>query len=174
MFGGLINKKNHLFLLEIFRHVVELYEDAVLVLVGGGTLEDEIRGRVASLGLSQNVIFVGSRSDVSKYYQAFDAFAFPSLFEGLPTVLVEAQASGLPCLVSDTITDECDFGGVLVKRLSLEDSPRVWADELVRFGRKGRDRARGADLVREGGYDIREQAVALAEYYRDLVTLRAR
>ncbi|WP_296009650.1 glycosyltransferase family 1 protein [uncultured Adlercreutzia sp.] len=172
--GRFNQQKNHLFLLEIFRHVVELYADAVLVLVGGGALEDGIRGRVASLGLSQNVIFTGPRSDVSRYYQAFDVFALPSLFEGLPTVLVEAQASGLPCLVSDTITDECDFGSVLVKRLSLEDSPRAWADELIRLGRKGRDRAKGVDLVRGGGYDIREQAVDLAEYYRGLVSLRAR
>jgi glycosyltransferase involved in cell wall biosynthesis len=120
---GRINKqKNHDFLIDIFKEVQEREPDSLLVLAGEGHLRKAVEQKVKSLGLSEHVRFLGVREDVADLFQSFDLFLFPSLFEGLPVVLVEAQAAGLNCIVSDTITKETDITGRL-KFKSLNDSP---------------------------------------------------
>ena len=97
-----------------------------------------------------------------------DVFLMPSLFEGLPVVGIEAQASGLPCVFSDTITDEIILSDRAV-RLSLEQSDEVWAKELIRLGTADRDRAEGRSVVRGAGYDIVEETKRLQEIYVSLI-----
>ena len=130
---GRFNKqKNHEFLIDIFKSVVEKRPDAVLVMAGEGNLKPQIEKKVADLGLSSNVRFLGVRSDIANLMQGMDLFLFPSLFEGLPVVLVEAQAAGLKCLISDSITKETDITG-RIEFASLRESPEEWANIILVF-----------------------------------------
>lgn len=123
-------QKNHEFLLRIFAQIIELHSDAILLLVGRGPLEDAIRALIGELGLTDRVIFAGVRGDVPKLLSAMDVLVFPSLYEGMPNVVIEAQASGLPCVISDTITREADITG-LVEYHSLSEQADVWARAAV-------------------------------------------
>ena len=120
---GRFNKqKNHEYLIDIFKSVVEKRPDAVLVMIGEGNLKPQIEKKVSDLGLSSNVRFLGVRSDIADLMQGMDLFLFPSLFEGLPVVLVEAQAAGLQCVISDSITKESDITG-RIEFTSLQETP---------------------------------------------------
>ena len=128
---GRFNKqKNHEFLIDIFKSVVEKRPDAVLVMAGEGNLKPQIEKKVADLGLSSNVRFLGVRSDIANLMQGLDLFLFPSLFEGLPVVLVEAQAAGLKCLISDSITKETNITE-RIEFASLGESPEEWANKIL-------------------------------------------
>lgn len=104
--GRFAEQKNHAYLIDIFYEVHKKKEDAVLLLVGDGPLQEDVKARVHQYGLDDAVIFAGSRDDVGELYQAMDLFVLPSLFEGLALVLVETQCAGLRILVSDAVTDE--------------------------------------------------------------------
>jgi len=128
--GRFMEQKNHAFLLDIFYEIKKRNENAVLLLVGGnGNLEGQIRQKVADLGLGQSVIFTGIRSDVPQLMSAMDVFVMPSFFEGMPNTVIEAQATGLPCVIADTITREANITG-LVEYLPLE-KPQVWAEKAL-------------------------------------------
>ena len=129
--GRFNSQKNHTFLLDVFAKIKEKQDDAVLVLVGKGDLEGDIKEKIQSLGLSDSVIFTGVRSDVPALLSAMDVFVFPSFYEGMPNTVIEAQATGLPCVIADTITREADITG-LVKYLSLGEAADSWADTALR------------------------------------------
>lgn len=158
--GRFHKQKNHEFLLEVFRAMKDRRQDAVLLLVGTGELEPSIRRRVKELGLEASVIFTGLRFDVPQLLSAMDVFVFPSLHEGMPNTVIEAQATGLPCVIADTITPEADLTG-LVQYLPLERSADVWAEAaLAVAGDERRDT--GPDLAAHG-YDISGVARQLME-----------
>lgn len=123
-------QKNHAFLLEIFADIVSKKENSVLLLVGKGELESEIKQKIETLGIKDKVIFTGVRSDIPHILSAADMFIMPSFFEGMPNTIIEAQATGLPCVISDSITKEANITG-LVKYLPLSDSAAVWADTAL-------------------------------------------
>ncbi|WP_235427118.1 glycosyltransferase [Cohnella kolymensis] len=128
---GRFNKqKNHDFVIDIFQEVHEKQPESMLVLVGDGPLRASVEKKAARLGLSEHVKFLGVRADIPRLMQGMDLFLFPSLFEGLPVVLVEAQAAGLKCVVSDAITRETDVTG-RVDFISLKEPPSVWADNII-------------------------------------------
>lgn len=104
--GGIEHEKNHRFLINIFYNYLKINHDAKLMLVGKGTLLNKMRKLCEKLEIENDVIFAGETSDPSAFYSAFDVFVFPSLWEGFPVSLIEAQANGLPCLFSANITDE--------------------------------------------------------------------
>ena len=113
--------------------------DAVLLLVGTGELEEDIKQEVKTLGLDSKVIFTGVRKDIPQLLSAMDVMIFPSLYEGMPNVIIEAQATGLPCVISDTITAEANITG-LVEYKSLSISPDGWADTAIKLlGHKRKD-----------------------------------
>ena len=161
--GRFMNQKNHKFLIDIFNEIYKKNKNAILLLIGIGELENEIFEKVKSLGLDKNVIFAGSVSNVNEYYQAMDVFILPSLFEGLPVVGIEAQAAGLKCFMSDTITDEVAITEN-VKFLNLKnDSLDIWADEIL----KSKEYIR-KDMSKEiikAGYSIKEEAKKLQDIY---------
>lgn len=165
--GRFFPQKNHAFLIDIFYEIHKKNSDAVLLLVGGGELNDElknqIRQKVKNLGLEDAVQFLGVRDDVGDVMQAFDLFLLPSLFEGLPVTMVEAQASGLPCVISDKVPIQCDITGN-VKVVKLEDNPKVWADEVLGFV-DGFEREDTFDKISKAGFDIKENAKWLQEFY---------
>lgn len=111
--GHFEREKNHAFLLKAFSHLAAERADARLLLVGDGSLRPEIESAAASLGLSGRVVFTGRRADTAALYQAMDVFAMPSLYEGLPVTLIEAQAAGLPCIASDRITRQANAIGLV-------------------------------------------------------------
>ena len=124
--------KNHEFILDIFSEVAKSEPRAYLLLIGDGSLKTQVENRVFEIGLANKVIFAGYRSDISKQMRgAMDIFLFPSLYEGLPLVLIEAQAAGIPCAISDVIPEEVDVVSPLLKRLSLGQPASVWAREIL-------------------------------------------
>lgn len=136
--GRFMEQKNHMFLLDIFHQIYAQDNSAVLLLVGTGELQAQIEEKIKALGLEKNVIFAGVRSDVPQLLSAMDVFVFPSFYEGMPNTVIEAQATGLPCVIADTITKEADITG-LVNYLSLSDSAEKWAEtacSLVSGARK--------------------------------------
>ena len=165
--GRFFAQKNHSFLIDIFNEIYKQNSNAVLLLVGGGekddTLKNQMLQKVADLGLLDCVQFLGVREDVNEVMQAFDLFLLPSLFEGLPVTMVEAQASGLPCVISDKVPIQCDITGN-VKVVALEESPEVWADVVLEF-LAGFERKDTYDKIQKAGFDIKENAKWLEEFY---------
>ena len=120
--GSFTPPKNHTFIIDVFKEIYGKDNDAVLLLVGDGKLRSSIEKKIKNMNLTESVVMTGVRSDVPELLQAMDIMVFPSLFEGLPVTLIEAQASGLPCIVADTITPEVGISDSL-KFLSLERGP---------------------------------------------------
>ena len=149
--------KNQTFLIRVFQEIKELYKDTELILIGSGEKVEEIKYLVKDMGLDDSVKFLGNRSDVSSLLQMIDVFVMPSLYEGLPVTLIEAQAAGLPCVVSDRITQEVNLTGKM-DYLSLELPAQVWAKKIIERGQQENDRDKDAKKVKEAGYDIKEVA----------------
>lgn len=160
--GRFYDMKNHSFLLDAFQKVHEREPDAVLLLVGVGPLQQAAAEKAVALGVADQVIMTGNRDDVPALLGAMDVFAFPSLWEGLPVTVVEAQAAGLPCVLSDAVTREVDVSP-LVEYLPLGDPDR-WADALLRR----RPRLDVSKAIRAAGFDIRDSAARLAALYTRL------
>lgn len=159
-------QKNHVFLMDIFAEVCKEREDARLLLVGDGSLMEDMQTKARILGLEEKVLFVGRRNDVERFYQAMDVFVFPSLHEGLPVALIEAQCSGLPCVIADTISQEAAVTE-LIRFQSLTEKPAVWARQASDC-RKTARRSHKKELE-EAGYSIRQTARQLEGIYHELV-----
>lgn len=127
--GRFNEAKNHMFILDIIEEISEDV-DCVFLLIGGGELYDEIRKQVAIRKIDSRVRFLGIRKDIPQLLKLMDLFILPSLFEGLPTVMVEAQAAGIEILASDTITKQADLELGLVKYLPI-DSSQIWSNEIL-------------------------------------------
>lgn len=165
--GRFERQKNHKRLLEIFKAVIESHPNSMLVCVGIGSLLNECKEYAKTLGIAENVVFLGARSDINELMQAFDVFVLPSLYEGFPFVLVEAQTSGLQCVVSKKVPDESNVAGK-IQFVKLENSDIDWANIIVQQGSKNVERERGADIMKERGYDISKNARDLCEFYMAL------
>ena len=160
--GRFGHMKNHAFLLDVFAEICRKVPDSRLLLVGEGGLMDSVREKATSLGLSDRVIFTGNQAQVADFYMAMDFFVFPSIFEGLPGSVIEAQAAGLRCLVSDSVTDE-----VLITPLaqahSLSDKASVWAQNVLE--RRSYEREQMAQAIKEAGFDVSDQVKFLEKLY---------
>lgn len=129
--GSFRKPKNHTFLIDIFKKVKEYRENSTLVLAGIGELEKEIREKVQNLGLEDSVCFLGLRDDIPELLSIMDVLVFPSLYEGFPVTLLEAQSAGVKLIVSDTVTEEVKVTN-LVNFLSLKSDPEIWAKEVLK------------------------------------------
>ena len=161
--GRFTYQKNHSFLLDIFSQIHKTNEYSKLLLIGSGPLEKEIKNKIFSLNLTDCVNFLGARNDVNELMQAMDLFLLPSHFEGLPIVAVEAQTAGLPCVLSDAVTDETDITGN-VRFLSLNQTPEEWATEILsyfsQFERHSTD-----EKIRQAGFDQETQIKEIERLY---------
>jgi glycosyltransferase involved in cell wall biosynthesis len=155
--GRFNHQKNHLFLLDLFTQLIKSLPNATLVLVGGGNLQPKIEAKIKELHLEDKVKLLGIREDIHLLLQAFDFFVFPSLHEGLPVTLIEAQGAGLPCIISDTITKEVDMGIDLVQYLPLADK-KMWIDTIMNAANRTRTRKITEGALNRKGYDIRKTA----------------
>lgn len=160
--GRLAYQKNPFFLLDVFCEVAKSEPDAVLLFVGQGILLDELKERARQLGIFSKVLFVGFTEQAYLYYQAMDIFAFPSLFEGFGLSLLEAQISGLKCVVSENIQDEVMLTEN-VKKIPLH-CKQNWINEISDLCR-GYDRKDQSEVIKKNGYDIEEQIREIEKLY---------
>lgn len=154
-------QKNHSFIIDIFKEVCEKEANSILLLVGDGPLEDEIKKKVHDLGLEDKVKFLGSRDDVNDLMQAMDVFMLPSLYEGFGIVLIEAQASGLKCVISESIPTDAIISKK-VKQLSLDEDISSWAKEILC---SKSERKEGIEDIEKSKYDIKSNAKWLENFY---------
>lgn len=157
--GRFMEQKNHRLLLRIF---AKLPGSTRLMLVGDGELLQSIENQSEELGIRDRVIFTGVRNDVNRLLQAMDVFVFPSLYEGLPVSIIEAQAAGLPCLISNKVPIECKKTG-LVTQIPLDAGEEAWAKDVMNAANTPRKNT--LQQIRKAGFDIEENAVWLTEYY---------
>lgn len=160
--GRFAVQKNHTFLIDIFSEIKKINTDTVLLLVGDGPLQVEIEKKVLECQLGDSVIFLGARDDVPELMQAMDVFLFPSKFEGLGIVLIEAQAAGLGCVISDKIPVDVLLTEKM-RVLSLEKSAKIWAETTMEVARMPRESQ--LDSIIQGRYDIRREYKALEDFY---------
>jgi len=164
--GRFMAPKNHSLLVDIAHELVKLAPNAKFLLVGEGPLRRTIELKVSSLGLARNFIFAGVRSDVPRLMKgAMDVFLFPSRYEGLGLVVLEAQAAGLPCVVSDVVPEEANAGTGLVVRASLNEPPSDWARKLLSFFGPG-IRLRQDSAASAAVGSIQNSAERLVDLYR--------
>lgn len=161
--GGFRPQKNHMFLVEMFNELHKRNPKYKLLLVGDGELKPSIESRVKELGLQDFVVFAGTRTDINIILSGMDIFILPSLYEGLPVVGIEAQAAGLNCIFSDTITLEANLSDVIF--LSLNSSIDVWCSSIENMDIK-HDESRNR-AVKKQGFDVVTEARNLSIFYKD-------
>jgi len=159
-------QKNHIFLIEIFNEYLRINPNSKLLLIGKGELENEIRDQINTLGISDKVLFLGIREDIPAILSASDLFLFPSLFEGLSVVLVEAQATGIPIMTNQNLAEETLFADNALG-LSIDDSPSSWAQKINKTICSGRNKDALKNIV-EHGFDISITATEMQNYYLSL------
>lgn len=152
--GRLAGVKNQSFLVDIVDAAVAGGMSVRLLIAGNGELESQLKEKVRKLKLDDNILFLGARDDVNKIYQAADIFMLPSFHEGFPVTLTEAQAAGLPCLVSDKISEETNISGI-VKYLSIDSrSIPMWIEAIKSSRISAEERERTCRRVKNAGFDI--------------------
>jgi len=160
--GRFAPPKNHSFLISVFNELLKEESDSKLLLVGAGDLMDTAKGQVNMLGIEDKVIFTGLTKDVAELMQAMDVFVFPSIYEGLPLTIVEAQAAGLPCITSDRVPIECKITD-LVYQMKLEDSISEWVKLILQCAKE--ERKNTFENICKAGFDIENNAEWLCNYY---------
>ena len=160
-----MKQKNHEFLIDVFNELYKENNNYKLMLIGQGPLEDEIKQKVKDLDIENAVIFLGQKTDANKYYQAMDLFLFPSLYEGLGMVFVEAQAAALPSIASTEVpkiaeaSDRAYFIG-------LDQSNKVWINKINEV--INQERKIDIRRIKDSGFDIVTEAKKLEEEYKNL------
>lgn len=161
--GRFVKQKNHEFLIDVFNEIYKQNKNSILLLAGDGPLKSEIENKVKRLGLEKNVQFLGQRNDINELYQAMDVFVLPSLYEGLPVVGVEAQASGLLCFFSTNMTKEVNLLNS-TKFVNLNHTPKYWADKILKrkkqFTRKDMSKE-----ITDDNFNIKNESKKLEDYY---------
>lgn len=161
--GRMSEQKNHMFLIDIFNEIVKKKPDARLLLIGKGELEEKIRNKVESLNLNEKVIFFGTTAEISGILAAMDVFVFPSRFEGLPVVGIEAQAMGLPIFASDKISNDVKITE-LWNTIPLNASADAWKNKILTAG-KCSTRIGYDTSVKNKGFDIKDTVKTICEVY---------
>lgn len=160
--GRFEHQKNHNFLIDIFNEILKQKKNAILLSIGEGPLEKEIKEKVKSLNIEPKVKFLGVREDVNKLYQAMDCFILPSFFEGFGIVNIEAQCSGLPVFVSDGVPDEVNICNT--KKISLKRTAKQWADVILE-NIKNIERKDCSFILKQAGFDIKDTVKQIEEVY---------
>ncbi|WP_352421137.1 glycosyltransferase family 1 protein [Proteiniphilum sp.] len=160
-------QKNHTFIIDVFNSYQKINPSSKLLLIGEGELSSLIKEKIYRLGLENKVFLPGALKNVNDYLNALDLFLFPSLFEGLGIVAIEAQANGLPILITDTLPKEIDVTN-LVERMNLKENSMEWAKKINFLINKDVIRMDYNKLIKTSNYDIHKNANFLMEYYLSL------
>ena len=164
--------KNQLFTCEIARELKARGKKIRILCAGnvGGDYDEQVKAKIAEYGLDKHMLLLGVRKDIDVLMRKASAFLLPSLYEGMPLVLIEAQASGLPCVTADTYSREVDFGLSTVNWLQLEDGVSVWADAVEEAAQLGRaEKAAVVQAIEKGGFDSRVFARKLCDLYTEAI-----
>ena len=163
--GRYVAQKNPLFLIDIFHELSIRQKSAVLVMIGFGELEEAMHAKIKQYGIADKVIDLGRRDDIKQFYNAFDAFLLPSLYEGMPVVGIEAQCAGLPIFFSTNITTETT-ASELAHYISLQESPTVWAEQIIQAVHKNMPLRRSyAKEIISSGFDSSSEARRMQNLY---------
>lgn len=160
--GRFTEQKNQHFIVEVFAELLSMNPESRLLLLGKGEQEDSVRNQIEKLGIKNKVFMLGVKSNVEDYLSAADLYIMPSLYEGLPVAAVEAQCSGLPCILSSNITKEVKLTDD-VEFLSLEVKKSQWCEAIV--SKMNKERVDGSLCVKEHGYDVQQVSKELQEFY---------
>lgn len=160
--GRFVDQKNHTFLIDVFSQVHKQNKNSVLLLVGQGPLQDEIKSKVNELGLENNVMFLGQRDDINRLYQAMDLFVFPSIYEGLGMVLIEAQCSGMSCVASTEVPRVAKVNSN-VYFLDLSSDIKMWTEKVNLA--KEHKRITNIEKMKLANYDIVSETKKLENIY---------
>jgi glycosyltransferase involved in cell wall biosynthesis len=152
----------------IFTELLKINPDAKLFFIGEGPLKPDIEKQIKELKLNDKVVLLGAKKNVNELLSAFDVFLLPSLSEGLPVSIVEAQASGLPCVFSEAVPPEVCLIPSLFRPISLEESNETWA-KLILAAKPLEHREEAYALVEKAGFDIKSTAKSLEEFYLKIV-----
>ncbi|MCL2717324.1 MAG: glycosyltransferase [Lachnospiraceae bacterium] len=155
-------QKNHKYLLKVFYEVQKQKPESCLFLVGDGNGKEDFQIAARQMGIAEKIVYAGRVDEPWKYYQAMDYFVFPSFFEGLPGVVVEAQTSGLKCLISDTIADEV-MVTENIKAMSIKNEPIKWAEFIIKTCEYKRIKMAGE--IKAAGFDASIQAKKMENFY---------
>ncbi|MGE7905349.1 glycosyltransferase family 1 protein [Peribacillus sp. NPDC094092] len=161
--GRFSTVKNHSFMIDIFNEICKVNKNSILMLLGDGPTEENIKAKVKELNLVDKVLFLGRQTDVEKYLQAMDVFLFPSQFEGFGTVAIEAQTAGLRCIVSDGVPFSVDVTD-LIEHLPLSIGPEKWADNILQYS-KGYKRNNMYEEIVRAGFDVKSTIKFLEKFY---------
>lgn len=159
--GRLHPAKNHFFLLDIFAEWVKKYPEDVLLIVGEGELRTKIEKKINELKLEESIKMLGSRDDIPFLLQVADCFLFPSKWEGLPVTVIEAQAAGLPCIISTEVTDEVCITPLIIK-IPINNGIQCWIETMDRLDYKRKD---VRNNIRQAGFDINTTSNWLRDFY---------
>ena len=180
--GRFAPMKNHSYMLEILEQCIKIEKEknlpeTVMLFLGDGPLKEEIQQKAAEKGIASRILFMGNKKDVYRYYQAMDYFLLPSFYEGLPGTAIEAQASGLPGIISDAVTEEAVVTDLMQMR-SVKEDARIWAEQIMignprchkeQNGKKDStntmSRVNYADVVKKAAFDVKEQAKKMEDFY---------
>lgn len=167
--GRYVAQKNPLFLIDIFNAICKQQDNALLILIGFGEMEPVIMNKVALLGIEDKVINLGRREDITLFYNAFDAFLLPSLYEGMPVVGIEAQCFGLPTFFSENITKETTASD-LAHYIGLDKSAGTWAEFIINV--MNSDSVKREDAYKQViayGFDSNNESKRLQKYYEEKI-----
>lgn len=165
--GRMTDAKNHMFLLKIFSELLKIRNDSILLLIGDGELRYSVEKEIERLNIQENTMVLGNRMNTEAYYQAMDVFVFPSLWEGLGIVLIEAQTAGLKCVISEKIPKEINLNTGLIEVLKLQESEKKWARIISNLRLENRKGQREAACM--AGYDIEKNAREIEKFYKNLI-----
>jgi len=158
--------KNHKKMLSIAAALKKKNVKFRMLLIGQGPLKDEIAEQIEAMGLGDDVVLLGMREDIPDLLHLMDVFILPSYFEGNPVSLIEAQAAGVPCVVSDVVTNEIDMGMGLIAKVKLDASDSVWAENMLSAANRSRpDKDTVVTCLKTNGYDIEETTRLLTDIY---------
>ena len=157
-------QKNQKYLVDVFSVLHEMIPESKLLLIGTGSMLEEVKKKVNEMGLNSAVSFLGNRKDVAELYMAMDVFAFPSLFEGLGIVGVEAQAAGTPCVCTDTLPKEISVTPLLY-RLPLKNGVDNWAKKIIEAKENSYAHSNMKQYIVDSNYDMTALAKQLEEFY---------
>lgn len=167
--GRYVSQKNPLFLIDIFNEISNKQANAILVMVGFGNLESQIHSRIKAYGIEDKVMDLGRRDDIKQFYNAFDAFILPSLYEGMPVVGVEAQCAGLPIFFSKNITEETT-ASPLAHYISLDESATYWADYIIKVVEDNLPKRRDyKEEIMSSGFDSFSEAMRMQHFYFEAI-----
>lgn len=167
--GRFEHQKNPIFLIDVMGEIKKRQDNAQFVIIGAGSLEDKMKERIEETGIGSAMSWLGRREDIQQFYNAFDAFLLPSLYEGLPVVGLESQSCGLPMFFSTAVTPEaaaCELGHFI----GLDEGPAAWAEKIIPVVKHYMPLRRSyAKEVAEAGFDSKTEAERMLRYYQNAI-----